>query len=164
MIQVYVGEGKGKTTASIGLSVRAAGHGFKVLFIQFLKDGTSGEISVLNSIPEIEVIYSQINYGFVFQMTEEQKNELAVEYAKLIDIAIASDAFLIVLDEVIPALNAGLVSREMVEKLFEKDCEIALTGRNAPDWMIEKADYVSDINKIRHPFDIGVKARIGIEY
>ena len=79
MIQVYIGEGKGKTTASIGLSIRAAGHGFNVLFMQFLKDDSSGEISVLRSISGIEVIHCPVNYGFTFQMTEDQKKETALE-------------------------------------------------------------------------------------
>ncbi len=80
MIQVYVGDGKGKTTASIGLSIRAAGHGFQGLFMQFLKDDSSGEVSVLRSIPGIEVVHCPVNYGFTFQMTEGQKKETSQEY------------------------------------------------------------------------------------
>lgn len=164
MIQVYIGEGKGKTTASIGLSIRAAGHGFKVLFIQFLKDDSSGEISVLRSIPGIEVIHCPVNYGFTFQMTEDQMKETAQEYDKMLDKAIDTDVFLVVLDEAIQALNAGLISREKLERLLHKNCEIALTGRNAPEWLTDRADYVSNIQKIKHPYDKGVQARVGIEF
>ena len=164
MIQVYIGEGKGKTTASIGLSIRAAGHGFNVLFMQFLKDDSSGEISVLKIIPGIEVIHCPVDYGFTFQMTEDQKKETAQEYDKMLDKAIEADVFLIVLDEVIHALNANLINREKLERLLYKNCEIVLTGRNAPEWLTDRADYVSDIQKIKHPYDKGVQARVGIEF
>ena len=164
MIQVYIGEGKGKTTASIGLSIRAAGHGFNVLFMQFLKDDSSGEISVLRSISGIEVIHCPVNYGFTFQMTEDQKKETAVEYDKMLDKAIEADVFLIVLDEAIHALNAGLINQEKLERLLHKNCEIVLTGRNAPEWLTDRADYVSDIQKIKHPYDKRVQARVGIEF
>ena len=164
MIQVYIGEGKGKTTASIGLSIRAAGHGFNVLFMQFLKDDSSGEISVLRSIPGIEVIHCPVNYGFTFQMTEDQKKETALEYDKMLDKAIEADVFLIVLDEAIHALNAGLINQEKLERLLHKNCEIVLTGRNAPEWLTDRADYVSDIQKIKHPYDKRVQARVGIEF
>ena len=164
MIQVYIGEGKGKTTASIGLSIRAAGHGFNVLFMQFLKDDSSGEISVLRSISGIEAIHCPVNYGFTFQMTEDQKKETALEYDKMLDKAIEADVFLIVLDEAIHALNAGLINQEKLERLLHKNCEIVLTGRNAPEWLTDRADYVSDIQKIKHPYDKRVQARVGIEF
>ena len=96
MIQVYIGEGKGKTTASIGLSIRAAGHGFNVLFMQFLKDDSSGEISVLRSISGIEVIHCPVNYGFTFQMTEDQKKEIMSRIEGSTDISIVKDADLII--------------------------------------------------------------------
>ena len=164
MIQVYIGDGKGKTTASVGASMRAAGHGFRVLFMQFLKDDSSGEIEALRWIPGIEVIHCPINYGFTFQMTEEQKNETAKEYDKMLNKAIASDASLIVLDEVIYAINAGMIEKEKLNRVLDKNCEIVLTGRDAPEWILDKSDYVSDIRKIKHPYDKGVQARVGIEF
>lgn len=121
MIQVYVGDGKGKTTVSTGQSIRAAGHGFKVLFMQFLKNDSSGEVSVLRSIPGIEVIHCPANYGFTFQMTEDQKKEAAQEYDKMLERAIDSDTFLIVLDEVIHTLNAEMIDQEKLEKLLDKN-------------------------------------------
>ena len=164
MIHVYEGDGKGKTTASVGLSIRAAGHGFKVLFIQFLKDDSSGEISVLKSIDGITVAHCPVNYGFTFLMSEEQKRETAKEYDKLLDYAVHSDASLIVLDEVLYAFNAGLIDETRLRKILDLKCEIVLTGRDAPEWLVARADYVSDIKKIKHPFDKGIPARIGIEY
>ncbi len=163
-IHLYVGDWKGKTTASVGLAVRAAGHDFQVLYMQFLKDDNSGEISVLRSIPGIAVVHSPFNCGFTFQMTEEQKRETAQEYDRMLDKAIASEAFLIVLDEAVHALNAGLIDQGKLRKVLEKDCEIVLTGRDAPEWLFNLADYVSDIQKAKHPYDAGVQARIGIEF
>ncbi len=164
MIHLITGNGKGKTTASVGLSVRAAGHGFKVLFIQFLKDDSSGEIGILKKIPQITVLHAPCNYGFTFNMTEDQLIESATEYSKLLDKAIESDAFLIVLDEVLHAMNAGLIKEEQLKKLLEKDTEIVLTGWDAPDWLMEKADYISDIKSLKNPYTNGVDARVGIEF
>lgn len=164
MIQVYVGDGKGKTTASVGLSVRVAGHGFRVLFVQFLKDDSSGEIEALRRIPGIEIVHCPVNYGFTFQMTEDQKKETIKEYDKMLDRAIASDVFLIVLDEIFHAINAGMIKKEKLERVLDKDCEIVLTGRDAPEWILDRSDYVSDIRKTKHPYDKGVQARVGIEF
>lgn len=164
MIHIIEGEGKGKTTSSVGFSVRAAGHGLKVLFMQFLKDDTSGEIAVLQSIPEITVVHAPVHYGFTFQMTEEQKEETAREYDKMLDQAINSDAFLVVLDEVIHAVNVGLIEQTKLEKLLCKRAEIVLTGRETPEWLLNRADYISTIKNGKHPFDQGIQARQGVEY
>ena len=194
MIHIITGDGKGKTTSAAGLSVRAAGQGLKVLFIQFLKDGSSGEISILKNIPEIEVLHADVCYGFTFKMTDEQKKETARAYEKLIEEAVSSDAQLIILDEAMSALENGLINREQLEGVFRKakdtdkntdiitgkkaeaesevitenetgiKTDIVLTGRGAPGWLKETADYVSEIKKIRHPFDKGVRARKGIEF
>jgi len=164
MIHIIQGNGKGKTTASVGLAVRAAGHDLKVLFIQFLKDDSSGEIRILKNIPGISVLHAPCNYGFTFNMTEEQLRESAVEYSKLLDKAIDSDAFLIVLDEVLHALSAGLIKEEQLKKLLEKNAEILLTGWNAPEWLMEKADYISDIKSVKNPYTIGINARAGVEF
>ncbi len=164
MIHLIVGDGKGETTASVGLAVRAAGRGWKVLFIQFLKDDNSGEIKILRDIPGITVVHPPVNYGFTFQMTQEQLDTTASEYHKMMNTACESDAGIIILDEVIHALNAGLVSPEDIKQVLNKETEIVLTGRDAPDWLIEKADYVSNVQKIKHPYDKGIIAREGIEF
>ncbi len=85
MIQIYHGDGKGKTTAAIGLAIRAAGHGIPVVFAQFLKDESSGEISVLKQIPGIEVLHSECFHGFIRNMTNEQKQETREAYAGLLE-------------------------------------------------------------------------------
>lgn len=129
------------------LLVRAAGHGFKVLFMQFLKDDSSGEVEVLRWIPGIEVVRCSVNFGFTFQMTEEQKRETTEEYDKMMDWVIEFDAFLIILDEGIHALNARLIEKEKLERVLDKDCEIVLTGRDAPKWIIDRADNILQCSK-----------------
>ena len=164
MIHIIEGQGKGKTTTAVGLAVRAAGHGRPVLFIQFLKDGSSGEIGIMKMIPDIRVLHSPVHFGFTFQMNKEQLDMTAEAYDKLLDAALESEAFLIVLDESLHALNAGLIKKEKLLGLLEKDAEIVLTGRDAPAWLLEKADYISDIQNKKHPFDSGIPAREGIEF
>lgn len=82
----------------------------------------------------------------------------------MLDRAIASDVFLIVLDEIFHAINAGMIKKEKLERVLDKDCEIVLTGRDAPEWILDRSDYVSDIRKTKHPYDKGVQARVGIEF
>ena len=163
MIHLIEGEGKGKTSAAVGMCVRAAGHDWNVLFIQFLKDDSSGEIKPLQRLG-VKTLHSPVNYGFLFQMNEEQKQETAYEYRKMIKEATSSDAQLIVLDEVVHAVNFGLLTKDEIEQLLKKDAEIVLTGRDAPKWLKDLSDYVSDINKVKHPYDQGIQARVGIEF
>ncbi len=163
MIHLIEGDGKGKTSAAVGMCVRAAGHDWNVLFIQFLKDDSSGEIKPLQRLG-VKTLHCPVNYGFLFQMNEEQKQETAYEYRKMIKEATSSDAQLIVLDEVVHAVNFGLLTKNEIEQLLKKDTEIVLTGRDAPKWLKDLSDYVSDINKVKHPYDQGIQARVGIEY
>lgn len=164
MIHVVIGDGKGKTTSAVGLTIRAAGHGFSVLFMQFLKNDQSGEISILKTINGVTVKHSPVHYGFTFQMTPEQLRETSEEYAKLIDFAKDSKADMIILDEVLHALSAGLVKKEQLESLLSTEQEIVLTGLDAPEWLIHYADYITQVKKVKHPFDSGVLGRMGIEY
>ena len=164
MILVKTGNGQGKTTSAVGLAVRAAGHGMRVLFIQFLKDESSGEVVVLKSIPGVEVHHPQHNFGFVFQMTDEEKRITATDCETLLHYAATSDAGMIILDEILHVLDNKLITREQLEKIFDSEKTIILTGYRAPEWIIEKADYVSDVQKVKHPFDKGVQAQKGIEF
>lgn len=163
MIHLIEGDGKGKTSAAVGICVRAAGHDWKVLFVQFLKDDSSGEIKPLQRLG-IKTLHCSVNYGFLFQMNEEQKQETANEYRKMIEEVTSSDAQLIVLDEVVHAVNFGLVPQNEIERILKKNTEIVLTGRDAPKWIKDQSDYVSDIKKIKHPYDQGIQARVGIEF
>ena len=177
MIELYCGDGKGKTTAAVGLAVRAAGNGIPVLFFQFMKDGSSGEMKILGQLPKVTAYYPEAFYGFSNVMNEHQKEEMKIQYAKLLEMAIQMIEKqrsvqlqeinqVIILDEIIHACNKELVSEENLLKLIEKcpsNTEIILTGRNPSERLLEKADYISEIKNCRHPFGKGIKARKGIE-
>ena len=171
MIQIYCGDGKGKTTAATGLAVRAAGSGMKVLFARFLKNENSAELCVLDQIPGIEVIHLPKSYGFYNTQSEEEKAETKQMYGELwryaLDRAKNGACDMLVMDEFMAADHYGLVPHEeAIQFLKEKPegLEVVLTGRDPSEDLIRTADYVSEIRKVKHPFDCGVYARRGIEY
>lgn len=168
IIQIYCGDGKGKTTAAVGLAIRGAGNDFNVAFAQFLKDDSSGEISILRKIPQIRMFHTNNFYGFVKYMNDEQKAEMKAEYAdiiKRVEREIKENT-IVVLDEVIHACNFGLLEEKTLCEFLDKysqRAEIVLTGRNPSKELIKRADYISEIKKVRHPYDKGIEARKGIE-
>lgn len=170
-VHIYCGDGKGKTTAAIGLSVRAAGCGKKVLITRFLKTDHSGEVNVLNTIPGISVTPCERSFGFFTKMTEDQKKEAAIYYSQLLtstlDKAVEEEYDLLVMDEIMAVCNYGLVDeKEVYEFLSHRPerLEVVLTGRNPSETLANMADYVSEIKKVKHPYDRGLNARRGIEY
>lgn len=170
-IHIYCGDGKGKTTAAIGLSVRASGCGKKVLVTRFLKTDHSGEVKVLEAIPGVTVTPCERSFGFFTRMTEEQKKEAAVYYSQLLEStlekAVKEEYDLLVMDEIMAVCNYGLVDEEVVRTFLEnrpEGLEVVLTGRNPSKELTDLADYVSEIHKIKHPYDQGLNARKGIEY
>ncbi len=171
MIHIYCGDGKGKTTASVGLAVRAAGGGLRVLFAQFLKARMTGELAVLGSISNITVMRAPANNKFTYQMTEEELDENAKAnsefLAEIMKITRRDDYDVVVLDESITAASVDVLSEDELRKFvesFDRTRELVLTGRVPLQWMIEDADYVTDMEKIKHPYDTGVQARKGIEF
>lgn len=170
MVHIYEGDGKGKTTAAVGLAVRCAGNEKKVLFTQFLKDGSSGELKMLKQMKPITVFSAAEKFGFTFRMTEEQKQKAAAYYTGYfhrITEKIQEENFtLLILDEIIDACNSGMVKEEELCSFLETrptELEVVLTGRNPSKRLAEFGDYHSKIQKIRHPFDWGVGCRYGIE-
>lgn len=170
LIHIYEGDGKGKTTAAVGLSIRCAGNGGKVLFTQFLKDNQSSEIKILNSIPQIEFIPSSEYFGFYSRMTEETKIRAKEVYnnllASVIQKASKEDYQMLVLDEIIATYNYKLIDVNLILDFLKNKpdhLEIVMTGRNPADELLDLADYVSKIVKIKHPYDKNVPARAGIE-
>lgn len=170
-LHIYCGDGKGKTTAAVGLAVRAAGCGGKVLMVRFLKTDDSGEVEGLSWIPGITVCPCRKTFGFFWSMTEEQKKEAAIYYQSLLEEtwqqALNGQYDMLVLDEIMAACNNGLVAETRLMELLDtkpETLEVVLTGRNPSEALKERADYVSEIKKIKHPFDSGVPARKGIEY
>ena len=171
LIHIYCGDGKGKTTAATGLAIRGAGNRMRVIFVQFLKDGTSNELKILNDIDNIDVIVCKKHLGFSWNMDEDTKKIAAEEYTKILEAgieeAVKNDADMIIFDEIMSAISCGFVSEEKVLKFLDEKpekLEVILTGRNPSKKLTEKADYVSEIKKIKHPFDLGVQSRVGIEY
>ena len=169
MIHLYHGDGKGKTTAAVGLAVRAAGSGKKVLFVQFFKNGSSSEIEVLRSVPGVDVLIPEVWYGRYRKMTEQQRDETRECYLEVMkEVAAIADGYdLIVLDEAVSTYNYGMLDREGFLDMLRgwKDTrEAVLTGRNPAPELKEIADYVTEMKKEKHPFDLGVMARRGIEF
>lgn len=170
LIHIYCGDGKGKTTAAVGLAVRCAGCGNKVLLVQFLKSRDSGELYSLAKLPDIEVMRGKESKKFTFQMNEEEKHALLIEHNKMFEQVLAKikngGYSLLILDEVIGALNAKVFEMpKLIEFLRHKpeNLEVVLTGRNPAPELVEIADYVSEMRKVKHPMDKGIMAREGIE-
>ena len=170
LIHLYCGDGKGKTTAAVGLSVRAAGAGLPVVFAQFFKNGSSGEISLLGQLPGVRVLVCAQNPGRFSRMTEDQRSQARENYAALLESAwqaARENPGLLVLDECISACNHGLLDTEKLAALLDSrpaGLEVVLTGRNPPALLAHRADYITEMRKLRHPFDQGIRARRGIEF
>lgn len=170
LIHIYCGDGKGKTTAAVGLAVRCAGRGNKILLVQFLKSRDSGELYSLAKLPDIEIMRGKESKKFTFQMNEEEKHALLIEHNKMFEQVLAKikngGYSLLILDEVIGALNAKVFEMpKLIEFLRHKpeNLEVVLTGRNPAPELVEIADYVSEMRKVKHPMDKGIMAREGIE-
>ncbi len=171
LVHIYTGDGKGKTTAAIGLAVRAAGHRKKVYLLQFLKGRLTGELNILNNIPSFTFKRANSSGKFIFQMTETEKNELQKEtkkaWGEFIKMSQASDYEVLIADEIMGAITNRLISLEAVIDLIQtKDTskELILTGRNAPDELVVLADYVTEMKMIKHPYQQDIPARKGIEF
>lgn len=173
MIHLYYGDGKGKTTCAIGLSVRALGNGFPVIFVQFLKSRQAGEIRMLENLGA-KIIRGKGTLKFTFQMTDDEKKatrkisidnfNLAIESCKKFE---NEKHFFLIFDEICSAWNNDFLDKSKVESFLSnlpKNCEMILTGRNPPDLFLKISDYVTEMKKEKHPFDKGVKARIGVEF
>ena len=170
LIHIYCGDGKGKTTAGMGLCVRAAGYGYKVLVCQFMKDNRSSELGALKQIPQITVLPGPDQELFSFQMSPRQKEEKKRFFEQRLLRAFRhaqEEAFSVLfLDEVLYTVGLGLLEEEhLIAQLRSRPphLEVILTGAEPSDRLQEMADYVSRICKIKHPYDRGVKARPGIE-
>lgn len=169
LLHIYCGDGKGKSTAAVGLAVRAAGSGLKVLFCQCMKNGTSGEVEMLRKLG-ISYCCCQENFGFFWNMNEEQQKMAAHAYTCLFEEAARraeeEKLDLLIVDEFMSAYNHRLICQETALKFLKnrpESLEVVLTGRDPSPELVELADYVSEIRKVKHPFDQGIPARKGIE-
>lgn len=170
-IHLYCGDGKGKTTCAIGLGVRAAGSGKKVLLVQFLKDASGNERKILAAIPGFFLFPAPVTIKFTFHMNPQEKQEACCRCEQLLEDAIRQakqDSIdVLILDEALAAVDAGVLAEESlccaVQSKPEK-LELVLTGRNPSGRLVLLADYVTEMKKIKHPYDKGEAAREGIEY
>jgi cob(I)alamin adenosyltransferase len=188
LLHLYCGDGKGKTTAAVGLATRAVGGGCPVAFAQFLKDEQTGELVSLETLG-IPVFRSQKHLGFTFLMDEETKLLCAAEQ-RLVLAAVAQAAqsaqiaqtmgargsdssqnvgpqMLVVLDEALDALDLGFLEEGELRAFIDtmpNGIELVLTGRKAPAWLADQADYHTEFKKHRHPYDQGIPARGAIEF
>ncbi|MBQ8927445.1 MAG: cob(I)yrinic acid a,c-diamide adenosyltransferase [Oscillospiraceae bacterium] len=171
LLHLYCGDGKGKTTAAVGLAVRAAGAGLHVLFVQFLKGRDSGEVGMLRQLPGIEVLRCDRDYGFTFSMTPEDRAAITRCHdgmLRLVHERMASgETELVVLDEFCAAYRAMLFDIPLAEDLVlhrPAGVEMVLTGRDPAEKFRRAADYLSEIRALAHPYERGIPARRGIEY
>lgn len=170
-VHIYCGDGKGKTSAAIGLAVRAAGRGRKVLIVRFLKTDDSGEVAALKQIPGITVTPCDRTFGFVFRMNAEEKAEAAQYFAQRFEAACKEAEEggydVVIFDEIMASCNYGMVSEDAVATFLQEKpetMEVVLTGRDPSERLIALADYVSEMKLQKHPFTKGIPAREGIEY
>ncbi len=168
-IQVYTGNGKGKTTAALGLALRAAGSGFKTYIAQFLKGQPSGEIEAAKRLLPLVRIEQFGREGFITVKVGPDEEDLSRARAgleKALEAMLSGEYRIVVLDEVNTAVHFKILPEKDVLDFLDKrpaGVEVVLTGRYAPDSFIARADLVTEMNCLKHYFDRGVKAREGIE-
>ncbi|MDR5587986.1 cob(I)yrinic acid a,c-diamide adenosyltransferase [Clostridium aquiflavi] len=171
LIHIYCGDGKGKTTAAMGLGMRGAGRDKKVLLTQFLKDNNTGELISIDKIGQnFQIVKGEPVKKFFKFMTEEEQKHTKLEHEKRfknLTLKAREENFdILILDEIIAATNLELIPLNSVIDFLKskpKGLEVVLTGRNPNEKLIELADYVSEIQAIKHPYKKGIKSRIGIE-
>ncbi|MDY0341842.1 MAG: cob(I)yrinic acid a,c-diamide adenosyltransferase [Coriobacteriia bacterium] len=169
LVQVYTGDGKGKTTASVGLAVRAVGSGMQVAFIQFVKGGVrSGELAMLEKLGIRVERPAERSTGLLGAGIHDDDHAAADAAWALAKDVLASGVYdLVIMDELNIAMRYELVSTDEVLSALDARplaTEVVITGRGAPEEIIERADLVTEMVLVKHPFDAGVSARKGIEY
>ncbi|MDY5462137.1 cob(I)yrinic acid a,c-diamide adenosyltransferase [Hornefia butyriciproducens] len=165
--QIYTGNGKGKTTAALGLALRAAGAGLQVYLGQFMKSMEYHEIGILKErVPEIQV--ELFGMGCIVDRDAGIPDIRAARdgVKRSLEILHSGSYDIVILDEIFIALYFNLITREDLENLLEakpSGTELVMTGRYAPEWLLEKADLVTEMREVRHYYEAGVEARDGIE-
>ena len=168
LVQIYTGDGKGKTTAALGLALRACGQGARVAVVQFMKGWDHyGELNSVQLLPKVTLVQTG-RPDYVYRGKEIQKDYDEAEHGLAEARRFAADGVdLLVLDEINVALDYGLLKLEDVMALVKskpRDMELVLTGRNAAKELLELADLVTEMREVKHPYQKGVKARRGVEY
>ncbi len=172
LVQVYTGGGKGKTTAAIGAGIRAVGQGMHVHMIQFLKGGdnfpTYGEVRAIGHISGFDLEqFGPSHFVVPGRVTDEDRAIVTRGITRAREVLTSGVYDVVILDEMNVVIELGMVTvTELLELLNEKNrtIEVILTGRGAPEELLAHADLVSRIDAVKHPFDRGIDARVGIEY
>ncbi len=184
LVQVYTGDGKGKTTTALGLGFRAAGHGLRVCMIQFLKGAHYlGELESARKVKNFKIFQfgapcpwskdmekgimhcGTCRYCFTIHKEDQEKAKYGIEFAR--EATTSGDYDVVILDEINVAMAKGLVPVPEVLDLMKtkrKDVELVLTGRGAPKEILQAADLVTEMKAVKHPFDKGIEARVGIDF
>lgn len=169
LLQVYTGDGKGKTTASLGLALRAIGHGMKVCMLQFMKNSdVYGEVRLAETLPGLTIIPVGRNDFVNLKNPEEIDRKLAGDgWALAVEIIRSQKYDIVILDEINVALSCGLLKEEPVVEFLSggRGCtEVVATGCWAPQSLLDAADLVTEMKNIRHPYSKGVDSREGIDH
>lgn len=166
LVHLYWGDGKGKTTAAMGLALRALGGGLRVTAVQFLKDGSSSELAPLRGLGA-KVYAGNAGGKFVYQMTQAEKADIQARQTRLLKEALALPCDLLLLDEACAAWQLDMVDRDLLQQaVLQRPAgrEVALTGREPAEWMRAAADYSTEMRCHKHPYEQGVTARKGVEF
>lgn len=171
MLHIYHGDGKGKTTAAMGLALRAAGRGQKVVIAQFLKGSDSGERYALAILPTVTLLPVPDRVKFSFRMNEEERQEASERFEGLCrsceEAMSRGEVQMVILDEACAAVTSGLLPLERLLALLDnvpEEVEVVVTGRNPAPELMERADYITEMKLTRHPYQKGIRARKGIEF
>lgn len=169
-IHIYYGEGKGKTTAALGLALRAIGADKKVLLTRFLKTNSSSELKALNQLSNITVLPTNTVFGYYYTLNSEEKKNAYVYYQKLLvdacTLACEGHYDLLILDELTYAYCYEFIDVDYLLHFLQnrpEQLEVVITGKHPSPDLLNLADYASEIKKVRHPYDKGVLPREGIE-
>ncbi len=168
-IHLYTGDGKGKTTAAVGVTIRALGNGLKTLFVQFMKSMPSGEIEIFHGCGrEMITVMREWDGGFIVESAGKKEATMCRDlWEKSLKCLDTKKFDLFVLDEIVVALYYGLLEEEEILRFLKekpKHLEVILTGRYASDRLVAACDLVTEMRKVKHYFDAGIEARRGIEY
>ena len=168
MIHIYWGDGKGQTTAAMGLALRMAGRGRPVAVAQFMKGQDSGERAALALLPSVTLLEVPDQVKFSFLLTEAEFQAESARSLRLLAEAAAlarrPDWGLLVLDEVCTAVEVGLLPLQSVLDCLDVPAEVVLTAYNPHPALLDRADYITRMEKLRHPYDKGISARRGVEF
>ncbi len=170
LVTIFTGDGKGKTTAAIGTAVRAAGHGLRVFIVFFFKGKmfAQGEVKSLSQLPGVTTVSFGTTEWVKKGITNSEANAQAKKALEAAQSAVSSGRYdLVIMDEINSALDFGLIALDDVLGLIQSrpsHIDLILTGRNADKRVIDKADVVTEMVKVKHAYDCGVSAREGIDY